>query len=86
VNTFSLEGKVGLPSAAKQPKSTKDQSRCLLDSDVGIKAQADLPMPNVADRHRNPQLPAPGLGTGGVVHAGAQHAEFELADAALHAQ
>ena len=43
-------------------------------------------MPDVADRHADAQLAAPRLGAGGIEHAGAQHAELELADAALHAE
>ena len=43
-------------------------------------------MPDVADRHADAQLAAARLGAGGVEHAGAQHAELELADAALHAE
>src|SRR5579859_2266109 len=86
MNALGLEGEVNLPSASKQAKSTEDQPRRFLDPGVRIKTQADLPMPDVADGHRNPQLASPGLRTGGVVHAGAQDAEFELADAALHAE
>src|SRR5712691_8151555 len=43
-------------------------------------------MPDVANRHADAQLTAPRLGAGGVEHAGTQHAELELADAALHAE
>ena len=53
---------------------------------VGIEAETDLAMPDVADRHADAQFAAPRFGAGGVEHARAQHAEFELADAALHAE
>src|ERR1700736_4894538 len=43
-------------------------------------------MPDVANRHADAQLTAPRLGAGGVKHAGTQHAELKLADAALHAE
>src|SRR5260370_25257421 len=43
-------------------------------------------MPDVANRHADAQLTAPRLGAGGVEHAGTQHAELELADAALHTE
>src|SRR3984893_58355 len=43
-------------------------------------------MPDVADRHADAQLTAPRLGAGRVEHAGTQHAQLELADAALHAE
>jgi hypothetical protein len=86
MNALGLQGKVDLPSASKQAKSPEDQPRRFLDSGVRIKTQAGLAMPNVADGHRNPQLSAPRLRTGGVEHTCAQDAEFELADAALHAE
>jgi hypothetical protein len=41
-------------------------------------------MPDVADRHADAQLAAARLGAGGVEHAGTEHTEFKLADAALH--
>ena len=50
---------------------------------IGIEAPTDLAMPDVANRHADAQLAAPRFGAGGVEHAGAQHAELELADAAL---
>jgi hypothetical protein len=86
VYALGLEGEVDLPSASKQAKSTEDQPRRFLDPGVRIKTQADLAMPDVTDGHRNPQLASPGLRTGRVVHASAQDAELELADAALHAK
>src|SRR5438445_1362175 len=43
-------------------------------------------MPNIANWHADAQLTAPCLGASGVEHAGTQHAELELADAALHAE
>ena len=75
-----------LAGAAQLAKASEDQSDYFLDLPVGIKAETDLAMPDVADRHADPQLAAPGFGAGGIEHAGLQHAEFELADAALHAE
>jgi hypothetical protein len=40
-------------------------------------------MPDVANRHADAQLTAPRLGAGSVEHAGTQHTQLELADAAL---
>jgi hypothetical protein len=40
-------------------------------------------MPDVANRHADAQLAAPRLGAGRIEHAGTQHAEFELANAAF---
>ena len=53
---------------------------------LGSKAEAHLAVPDVTDRHADPQLAAPRLGSRRVVHSGAQDAEFELTDAALHSQ
>ena len=75
-----------LPRAAELAEPGEDQPDRLLDPQVGIEAETDLAMPDVADRHADAQLAAPRLGAGGVEHAGAQHAELELADAALHAE
>ena len=75
-----------LPCAAQLAEPREDQPDHFLDPQVGIEAETDLAMPDVADRHADAQLAAARLGAGGVEHAGAQHAEFELADAALHAQ
>jgi hypothetical protein len=75
-----------LPRAAEFAEPREDQPDYLLDAQVGIEAETDLAMPDVADRNADSQFTAPRLGAGGVEHAGAQHAEFELADAALHAE
>jgi hypothetical protein len=44
-----------------------------VDVAIGIKAEANLAMPDVADRHPDPQLATARLGASGVEHAGAQH-------------
>jgi hypothetical protein len=75
---------MGLPSAAQLPEATKDQSGCFLNPHVGIEAQSNLTMPNVAYRNGNPQLSPPRLRAGGVEHPRAQDAQLELANAALH--
>jgi hypothetical protein len=64
----------------------KDQPHHFLDPQIGIEAQTNLAMPDVANRHADAQLAAPRLGAGRVEHAGTQHAEFKLADAAFHAK
>jgi len=73
-----------LSRAAHLAEPGEDQPDRFLNPQVGIKAETDLAMPDVADRHADAQFAAPGLGAGGVEHAGAQNAELELADAALH--
>jgi hypothetical protein len=75
-----------LPGAAELAEAGEDQPDHLLDPQVGIEAEAELAMPHIADRHADAQLTAPRFGAGGVEHAGTQHTELELADAALHAE
>jgi hypothetical protein len=76
-----------LPGAAELAEAGEDQPDCLLDPQIRIEVPGHLAMPDVADRHAEAQLAAPGLGVSGVEHASrSQNAELELADAALHAQ
>ena len=75
-----------LPGAAQLAEPREDQPDRLLKPQIGIEAEAYLAMPDVADRHDDAQLAPTRLGAGGIEHAGAQHPELELADAALHAQ
>jgi hypothetical protein len=75
-----------LPRAAELAEPGEDQSDHFLDPEVGIEAETDLAMPEVADRHADAQLAPARLGAGGVEHARPQHAELELADGALHAE
>jgi hypothetical protein len=75
-----------LPRTAEQAKALEDQPDRLLQSKIRIEAQPVLAMPDIADRHTDPEFPAPCLRPGSVQHAGADHAELELADAALHAE
>src|SRR4051794_37129161 len=72
-----------LTRVAQLAKAGEDQTDAFLDPSIGIKTKADLAMPDVADRHADPQLATPRLGARGVEHPGTQHAELELADAAL---
>src|SRR5690348_16243882 len=72
-----------LAGAAELAKAGKDQPDDLLYSAVGIETEANLAMPDVADRHAAPQFAAARLGAGGVEHAGPQYAELKLADAAF---
>ena len=75
-----------LPCAAELAESGEDQPDHFLDAEVGIEAETDLAMPDIADRHADAQFAAPRLGAGGVKHARTEHAKFELADGALHAK
>src|SRR4051794_39523416 len=75
-----------LACTAELAEAGEDQPDHFLDPLVRIEAKADLAMPDVADRHADAQLATARLGAGGIEHARPQHAELELADAALHAK
>ena len=75
-----------LARAAKFLKADEDEPNDLLETLIGIKAKPRFPVPDVAERNRQAQFAAAGLGPGSVQHPGAQNAEFELADAAFHAE
>jgi hypothetical protein len=86
VDSLGEHRQQNLPCAAQLAEAGEDQPDHLLDPQVGIEAKTDLTMPEVADRHADPELTAPRLGAGGIEHPSTEHAEFELADAALHAE
>ena len=80
------QGQENLPRAAQLAEPREDETDRLLEPYVGVEAEANLAVPDVTDRHADPQLAAPRLGSRRIVHPGAQDAEFELADTALHSQ
>lgn len=57
-----------------------------MQPDVGIDAEPPVAVPDIADRHADPQLATARLSPGGVNHARPDHTQLELADAALHAE
>ena len=75
-----------LAGTAQRAKPLEDQPDRFLQAHVRIQPQADLPMPDVAERHADAQFTAMRLGTSGFEHPCPDQAEFELADAALHSQ
>lgn len=75
-----------LPCAAELAESLEDQPDDLLEPEVGIEAEAELAMPDIADRHADPKFATARLRLGGVKHARPDHPKLELADAALHAE
>ncbi len=86
MNLVRRERQQDLAGAAQLAKTSEDQSDGLLQAHVWVEAQADLAMPDVADGNADAQFAALRLGAGRVEHARPEHAEFELADAALHTQ
>src|ERR1700733_2880509 len=86
MHLLGLERQMHLPGAAKFAKALEDPAGDLLDAAVRIEAETDLSMPDIADRHGNPEFASTGLGPGGVQHPRTQNAEFKLTDAALHAE
>jgi len=81
-----LHRKQYLARAAKLAEPGEDKSDHLPETAIGIETKPDLTVPDVAEWDRYPQLAPAGLGPAGIQHPRPQHAEFELADAALHAQ
>ena len=57
-----------------------------METQIGIEPKSEFTVPDVAERNRYPQLAPTGLRPSGIEHSRPQHAEFELADAALHSQ
>src|SRR5450631_2039406 len=86
MNLFARERQQDLTSAAQLAESGEDQSDDLLQAHVGIESETNLPVPDAPNRNAEAQLTALSLGAGRIVHACSEHAEFELADAALHSQ
>ena len=84
--TVGHQRQMRLACAAELAEPFEHPSDRLLQANVRIEAEPDLAMPDIADRHADPQLAPAGLRPGGVEHARADHAELELADAALHAK
>ena len=75
-----------LSGTAKFAEALEDPAGDLLDAAIRIEAETDLPVPDKADRHGNPEFTSAGLGPRSVQHAGAQDTKLEFADAALHSQ
>jgi hypothetical protein len=73
-------------AAAEFTEASKDRTDRFLDAAVRIEAEANLPMPDIADRYAQPELTSLCLGTCGVQHSRPQNTEFEFTDTALHAQ
>src|SRR5271165_5753248 len=86
MHLFCLERQMHLPGTAEFAEALEDPTGDLLDAAIRIEAETNLPMPDKASRHGNPEFTPAGLGPCGVQHAGAQDAKLEFADAALHAQ
>ena len=75
-----------LAGAAQLTELLEHQPDHLLQPSIRIEAEADVPVPGVADRHRDPKLAAPRFRSYRVVHPGSDDSQLELADAPLHAE
>jgi hypothetical protein len=64
----------------------EDRSDYVLQTQIGVQSKPRLPVPNVTERNGKSQFAASRFRSGGIQHAGSQHAEFELTDTALHSQ
>src|SRR5215213_10107919 len=86
MHLLGLERQMHLTGAAKFTEALEDPAGDFLHAAIRIEAETDLSMPDIADRHRNPEPTSSGLGPCGIQHPRTQNAELELTDAALHAQ
>ena len=86
MHAFCSELEVDLPSTPELAEPCKDQTHRLLNSQIGIKAETGLAVPRITEWHTDPQFAPSRFGACCVEHAGSQDAEFELADAAFHAE
>jgi len=84
VHALGLERQVHLAGTAQFAEALENSARDFLDATIRIETQPDLPMPDIADRYRDPEFSPTGFRPRGVEHPRSQNAEFELADAALH--
>ena len=75
-----------LPSAAQLAKTREHDADRLLHSQVRVESEPDLPMPRIADGHADAQVTAQGFAVLVIQHTRPDHTEFELTDAALHAE
>jgi len=86
VDLVSDHRQMDLPCAAHFSEPSKDQTDRFLKALIGVKGQAIFAIPEVSDRDADPELAAPRHRASSIMHAGAEHAQFELADASLHAE
>ena len=75
-----------LLSAAQLTETREHDADCLLRSQVRLESEPDLPMPRISDGHTDTQVTAQSFAVLGIQHARPDHIEFELTDAALHAE
>jgi hypothetical protein len=84
MHALDLERQMHLSGAAQFTKALENPARDFLDAKIRIETQTDLPMPDIADRHGDPEFSPTGFRPRGVEHPRSQNAELELADATLH--
>jgi hypothetical protein len=86
VNLFSPQRQQNLPCAAQFPETGEDQAYDFLQPQVWIETQADITMPDIADRHADTQFATVRLVAFGIEHACTKHVELEFTDAAFHTE
>ena len=72
-----------LTRASKLGEACEYRSDCVLQTQIGVQSKPRPPMP---ERNGKSQFATARFRSGGIEHAGSQHAKFELADTALHPQ
>lgn len=68
------------------PSAGEDEPDHLLKTNVGMEAEPGFSIPHRVKRNRDPQIASASVGPSAVQHPRPERAEFELADAALHAE
>ena len=75
---FRSQRQEHLSCAAQIAKPREDLADRLLDAHVGVETQSGVTIPDVANRDTDSEFAARCFGGAGIVHPGAQHAEFEF--------
>ena len=68
MHPLGSERQMDLPSAAEFAEALENPAGDFLDTTIRIKAQTNLPIPDIADRHGNSKFPSAGLRSCSIQH------------------
>jgi hypothetical protein len=68
MHPLDLECQMHLPGTPEFAEPLENPADDFLDTAIRIEAQADLPMPDIADRYRDPEFRSAGLRSRGIQH------------------
>src|SRR5271166_2768208 len=83
MHLLGLERQMHPAGAAKLAEALENPVGDFLHAAIRIEAETDLSMPDIADRHGDPEFASSGLGPCGIQHPRTENAEFKLTDAAF---